>query len=130
MAFDPTKPVEDSPLDAAEMRNQLNALQEQITALQQQMTFLIPVLSFDSGSDLWNISFDGPVPAKWDIWKRCDYATDWSEQGTFTPSQLPIPTDSILAGDEVWWQVKVLALSYDDQPVTTFSNVISGGPVP
>ena len=26
MAFDPTKPVEDSPLDAAEMRNQFNAL--------------------------------------------------------------------------------------------------------
>jgi len=26
VAFDPTKPVEDSPLDAAEMRNQFNAL--------------------------------------------------------------------------------------------------------
>jgi hypothetical protein len=50
MSFDPTKPVEDSPLDAAEMRNQFNGLkalidaqqvtigaqQTQITALQSQ----------------------------------------------------------------------------------------------
>ena len=32
MAFDPTKPVEDSPLDAAEIRNQLNALKALIDA--------------------------------------------------------------------------------------------------
>jgi len=37
MAFDPTKPVENSPLDAAEIRNQLNALQAQITALQSAL---------------------------------------------------------------------------------------------
>jgi hypothetical protein len=36
MAFDPTKPVEDSPLDAAEMRDQLNALKAIIDGLQSQ----------------------------------------------------------------------------------------------
>ena len=33
MEYDPTKPVEDSPLDAEEMRNQLNALKALIDAL-------------------------------------------------------------------------------------------------
>jgi prefoldin subunit 5 len=37
MAFDPTKPVEYSPLDAAEMRNQLNALKALIDGQQSQM---------------------------------------------------------------------------------------------
>lgn len=33
MPFDPTKPVEDSPLDAAEMRDQLNGLKQLIDGL-------------------------------------------------------------------------------------------------
>jgi hypothetical protein len=33
MAFDPTKPIENTPLDAAEMRDQLNALKDLIDAL-------------------------------------------------------------------------------------------------
>jgi len=44
MAFDPTKPVEGTPVDAVEIRNQLNALKAlidaqaaQITALSQQL---------------------------------------------------------------------------------------------
>ena len=40
MAFDPTKPVEDSPLDAAEMRGQLNALKALIDAQQIQINAL------------------------------------------------------------------------------------------
>jgi hypothetical protein len=34
MAYDPTKPVDDSPLDAAEMRGQLTALKALIDAQQ------------------------------------------------------------------------------------------------
>jgi hypothetical protein len=37
MAFDPTKPAVDSPLDAAEVCNQLNALKALIDAQQTQM---------------------------------------------------------------------------------------------
>ena len=40
MAFDPTKPVEDSPLDAAEMRDQFNGLKALIDAQQAQITAL------------------------------------------------------------------------------------------
>jgi hypothetical protein len=38
MAYDPTKPVDDSPLDAAEMRGQLTALKALIDAQQAQIT--------------------------------------------------------------------------------------------
>lgn len=53
MAFDPTKPVEDSPLDAAEIRNQLNALQDQITALQQQIAPAL-VLTLTGNTFTWS----------------------------------------------------------------------------
>ena len=36
-AFNPNLPANNPPIVAAELRNQLNALQSQITALQQQM---------------------------------------------------------------------------------------------
>ena len=36
MAFDPTQPTEDSELDAAQMRGQLNGLNDKITALQAE----------------------------------------------------------------------------------------------
>ena len=42
MAFDPTKPVEGSEIDTAELRNQFNALQEQIAALLNQLGCFIP----------------------------------------------------------------------------------------
>ena len=37
MPFDPTKPQENTPLDAAEMRSQLNALKQLIDELQAQL---------------------------------------------------------------------------------------------
>ena len=40
MAFDPTKPAELTPVDAAEMRGQLNALKALIDAQQAQITAL------------------------------------------------------------------------------------------
>jgi hypothetical protein len=40
MAYDPTKPVDDSPLDAAEMRGQLTALKALIDGLQAQIVAL------------------------------------------------------------------------------------------
>ena len=40
MAFNPNLPVDHSPIVAAELRNQFNALQAQITALQTQVTAL------------------------------------------------------------------------------------------
>src|SRR5688572_9664630 len=40
MPFDPTKPIENTPLDAVEMRNQLNALKALIDALTAQVNAL------------------------------------------------------------------------------------------
>ena len=130
MAFDPTKPANHSQILSAELRNQFNALQGQITALQQQVALLFPVLTFDSTSGLWNVTYSEPTPVNWEIWKRCNYATTWGAQGTLQPSHFPAPNDSVLGLDEVWWQVKFVGLNGDDQPMTPFSNVVSGGPVP
>lgn len=59
MAFDPTKPVEGSEIDAAELRNQFNALQEQITALQQQLTPLVLIANNGTMSLDW--TYTGPA---------------------------------------------------------------------
>jgi hypothetical protein len=127
MAFDPAKPVEDAPLDAAEMRNQLNALHDEIAALRQE---LIPVLTFDSAGGLWNVTYAGPPPVAWAFWKRCNSAPDWQKAIQLGPSQFPMPANWVLVGDEVWWQIKLVGLDGDDQPMTPFSNVISSPNVP
>ena len=52
MSFDPTKPVEDSPLDAAEMRNQFNGLKalidaQQVTIAAQQAQIAVQQVQID-----------------------------------------------------------------------------------
>ena len=130
MPFDPTKPADHAQILSAELRNQFNALQAQIAALQQQVALLFPVLAFDSTSGLWNVSYSEPTPANWEIWKRCNYATDWTAQGTLDPSHFPAHNDSVLNMDEVWWQIKFVGLDGNDQPMTPFSNVISSPNAP
>jgi hypothetical protein len=49
MPFDPTKPVEDSPLDAAQMRKQLNGLKALIDDLQSPLAPILPGLARDAG---------------------------------------------------------------------------------
>ena len=130
MAFDPTKPVEDTPLDAAEMRNQFNGLQAEIAALQQVAAQFPPFLTYVPATGLWNVAYVGAALARWGIFKRCDYNVNWVQTKTILPTQLPAGPGSVLDGDEVWWQVKFIGLDSGNQQVTAFSNVISGGPVP
>ena len=130
MAFDPTKPADHSPLVSSELRDQFNALQGQITTLQQLVAAKFPSLTFDAVTSLWNVAYAGPTPASWQVWRRCNYATDWAAQGTLEPANLPVSNDSVLAMDETWWQIKFLGLDADGHPITPFSNVVSGGPVP
>ena len=61
MAFDPTKPVEGSEIDAAELRNQFNALQAQIAALQQQLAALMPVLTANNATMSLDWIYNGPA---------------------------------------------------------------------
>jgi hypothetical protein len=60
MTFDPTKPVQDSALDAVEMRNQFNALKALIDGLQQQLAPLMPALN-RSAAGQWTLSYAGPT---------------------------------------------------------------------
>jgi hypothetical protein len=127
MTFDPTKPADHSLIAAGELRDQFNALQEEITNLQQQVTQLFPVLTFDQTAGVWNVTYAGPPPGLWEIWMRSNNTPSWSAAGT---CGFPTTTDSILGGDEIWWQVKIAGLTNDAQHMTPFSNVISGGSVP
>ena len=130
MTIDTTKPADHAPVVSAELRDQFNALQGQITTLQQLFANLVPALTFDSAASLWNVTYAGPSPANWQVWRRCNYAPDWAAQGTLEPASLPASSDSVLAMDETWWQIKFLGLDADAHPITPFSNVVSGGPVP
>ena len=130
MAIDTTKPADHAPVVSAELRDQFNALQGQITMLQQLFANLVPALTFDPATSLWNVAYAGPVPAAWAVWIRSDLSPAWATYGTLEPMNLPAPSDSVLSMDETWWQVKFVGLDGDGHPITPFSNVVSGGPVP
>jgi hypothetical protein len=129
MTFDPTKPVEDSPLDAVEMRNQFNALKALIDDLQQQLAPLVPVLN-RSATGLWTLTYVGPAHDYWQLWVRSSGNAAWSSAGEMRNSGFPA-TDSDMVPDGVsWWQVKICGEDGDGNPATPFSNIISFGLVP
>jgi hypothetical protein len=129
MPFDPTKPVEDSPLDAVEMRNQFNALKALIDGLQQQLAPLVPVLNRSAGGQ-WTLTYAGPAQGYWQIWVRTSGNAAWSKSGEMGNSAFPA-TDGDMAPDGMsWWQVKICGEDGDGNPCTPFSNIISFGPVP
>jgi hypothetical protein len=129
MAFDPTKPVEGSEIDARELRNQFNALQAQITAWQQQFAPLAPVLNRSAGGQ-WTLSYAGPKQDFWQIWARSSGNTAWANSGELSSSSLPAPDSDVVPEDASWWQVKFCGENDEGNPCTPFSNVISFGPVP
>jgi hypothetical protein len=74
MAYDPTKPVDDSLATAVELRDQFNALkalidaqQSQITALQQQVVTSAPVLTANISTMSLDWTYNGPVCDIFDI---------------------------------------------------------------
>ena len=60
MTFDSSKPADHSPIVAAELRSQFNALQEQITALQQQLGAFAPVLTANNATMSLDWTYSGP----------------------------------------------------------------------
>ena len=136
--FDPTKPVALTEIDANFLRDQFNALKALIDARQNQINTIIaqvtalsaPVLAFDAANDRWSILLVGPTPSEWQIWKRCDTAPVWAESGELANNDLPCSSESVLSGDEVWWQIKFIGLDENNQPVTPFSNVVSSPNAP
>jgi len=89
-----------------------------------------PLLTFDSTANLWNVTYSGPALAQWELWKRCDYAQNWTKEADLDPVMFPISTEEVLVGDETWWQVKVVGTDEQLKPVTPYSNVISSPGVP
>ena len=66
MPFDPNKPAEDSPLDAAEVRNQFNALKDLIDAQAAQIADLqtqLATRATNPGMPHMSIAFSNPPTA-------------------------------------------------------------------
>jgi len=131
MPFDPNLPIDDSLAEAAELRDQFNGLKALIDALQAQInTLLTPVLVYDKQAERWNIIYAGPMPYQWDIWERNNFTPTWWKLGEKVADTFPAPTESILSGDETWWQVKFIGNDGDGHDVTPFSNVVSSPNAP
>ena len=157
MAFNPALPANDSPLDAAEMRDQLNALKAimdaqqlhldsqdqeldaqvaQITAQQQQLEaqaallnqLILPQLNHDD-QGAWAVGYIGTLPALWQVWVRSDLNNDWSNTASYTPANFPVNDIGLVPQGSQWCQIKICG-SDGSSNITPFSNVVSLGPVP
>jgi hypothetical protein len=130
MAFNPALPVENTPLDAAQMRDQFNGLKAIIDGLQAQLAPLVPQLNRDAGGN-WTLAYAGSAQDMWLVWARCSGSEAWSNTGELPTSAFPA-SDSDVAPDGVtWWQVKICGEGAGDGlQHTAFSNIISFGPVP
>ena len=129
MAFNPNLPVEDSPLDAEEMRNQFNGLKAIIDAQAALINqLIIPQLNHDN-EGAWSVSIIGTLPALWQVWVRSDLNNDWSNTASYTPANFPVNDIGLMPFGAQWWQIKVCG-SDGSSNITPFSNVVSLGPVP
>ena len=129
MAFNPNLPVEESPLDAEEMRNQFNGLKAIIDAQAALINQLIlPQLNHDN-EGAWSVSIIGTLPALWQVWVRSDLNNDWSNTASYTPANFPVNDIGLMPFGAQWWQIKVCG-SDGSSNITPFSNVVSLGPVP
>ncbi len=136
MAYDPNFPPDHQTLNAAPFRDQFNGLkaiidaqQNQIVALQQQLAPLVPVLNRDAGGQ-WTLAYAGPAHDYWQVWTRSSGGADWSESGEMRNSAFPASDDDMAPGGVSWWQVKICGEDGDGNQATSFSNIISFGPVP
>jgi hypothetical protein len=128
MPFDPTKPVLDSPLDPAQMRDQFNGLKAIIDDLQNQLAPLTPVLARDGGGN-WTLAFTATLPASWQLWQRNAANPVWTMSTHLSVNAFP-ETDADMSPGGAWWQVKICGEDQDYLAATPFSNTISFGSVP
>ena len=137
MAFDPTLPVENTDLDAAQMRDQFNGLKDIIDALQQQVNaqawllnqLNLPQLNHDN-TGAWSVGYIGTLPALWQVWVRSDLNNDWSNTASYTPANFPVSDIGLAPFGAQWWQIKICGSDSSNNTLTPFSNIVSLGPVP
>ena len=84
-----------------------------------------PLLVRDDATGFWNILWTGTAPSHWQEWKRCDTLADWTQQGQIAPDALPAANSTVLAGNEVWWEVKFVGVDSGGIVVTPYTNVVS-----
>jgi len=137
MAFNPTLPVENTALDAAQMRDQFNGLKAIIDAQQTQLNaqaallnqLILPQLNHDN-TGAWSVGYIGTLPALWQVWVRSDLNNDWSNTAAFTPANFPVNDIGLAPFGAQWWQIKVCGSDSSNNTLTPFSNIVSLGPVP
>ena len=137
MAFNPTLPVENTALDAAQMRDQFNGLKAIIDAQQTQLNaqaallnqLILPQLNHDN-TGAWSVGYIGTLPALWQVWVRSDLNTDWSNTAAYAPANFPVNDIGLAPPGAQWWQIYVCGSDSSNNPLTTFSNTVSMGPVP
>ena len=105
MSFNPSLPVENTPLDAAQMRDQLNGLKAIIDDLQTQLAPVVPVLTRDSSGN-WTLTYAQTVPDYWQIWARNAAQPVWYQLTEVQFSAFPL-TDADMTPGGAWWQVKM-----------------------
>jgi hypothetical protein len=121
MPFDPNLPQENTPLDAAQVRAQFNALKALIDAL-------APQLARDSGGN-WTLVANGMAVTTWQVWSRNDANPNWDLLTHVDPTSFP-QTDALMSPGGAWWQVMVVGENVPGVRITAFSNIISFGNVP
>jgi len=142
MAYDPTLPVENTPLDAAQMRDQFQGLkvfidaqaalmvtqQQQLDAQAAQLAPITPQLNRD-GSGGWSVTYAGSPVALWQVWSRCDIVPTWGAAAVYPPANFPSSDSGLMPFGAQWWQIKICG-SDGSSNLTPFSNVVSVGSVP
>ena len=136
MAFDPTLPVENTPVDAVQMRAQFNglkalmdALQAQLAAQAAQLAPILPQLNHDD-EGAWSVSYGEALPALWQVWVRSNLDTDWSNSAAYAPADFPSTDSGLMPPGALWWQIKICGSDSSNNTLTPFSNVVSLGAVP
>ena len=127
MAFDPTKPVEGSEIDAAELRNQFNALQEQITAMQQQLVSLMPVLTANNATMSLDWDYTGPACDGFHIFvhRPSDAAGVFNDRTQVPGSLRTYATQFDSPADAIGYKYYIVPMDSDENPLTPPSNTVN-----
>jgi len=129
MAFDPTKPADHSPIVAAELRNQFNALQAQITSLQQQLGALMPVLTANNATMSLDWTYSGPACDAFHIFvhQPNEAAGVFNDRVQVQGSLRTWATAFNSPADAVGYKYYIVPMDGDEHPLTPSSNTVSFG---
>jgi hypothetical protein len=88
-----------------------------------------PVAARDANG-MWTWTYGGAAQTYVQVWARDSVNGTWTNTGDMQTAHFPAPDADIVPDNVTWWQVKFCGEDGDGNQSTTFSNVISFGPVP